>query len=225
MALEALLSIRDAATRFSEYDRDGDRALDLEEFLAMQPRKVRDTYSTDEIAVWFDEVANGKDRVTINDFFRWTLVSSTEVYGERSLRAAFKRWDRDKSGYLDSAEFDAAATELGFGTVAHELFVALDTNNSGAIRYEELADVLRKDAETTSRAAKEMLSTMIMTGAAVESEGTRQQCATGLDCSKWVFRAKTPATFREELQRLLRESGAHIVDIIKLFDVRSHVTP
>ena len=37
-----------------EYDLDGNQLLDFEEFLAMQPVKVRQTYSADEIKEWFN---------------------------------------------------------------------------------------------------------------------------------------------------------------------------
>ena len=47
-------STREQATRFAEFDQDGNQQLDFEEFLAMQPRKIRETHSAAEIRTWFE---------------------------------------------------------------------------------------------------------------------------------------------------------------------------
>ena len=53
-------SIQDSS-RFAEFDLDGNQKLDFEEFLAMQPKLVRESHSSAEIKKWFDGAdANGE---------------------------------------------------------------------------------------------------------------------------------------------------------------------
>ena len=120
------------ATRFAEYDLDGSMSLDFEEFLAMQPARIRETYSADEIRSWFNAAdTDGNGVLSINEFFCWSLNNASTKHGKKALEAAFRKYDRDKSGYLDSFEFKRAATDMGFGTVAHDLFKNFDVDQSG----------------------------------------------------------------------------------------------
>ena len=43
-----MASMKDDATQFAEFDADGNAALDFEEFLAMQPTKIREAHSVEE---------------------------------------------------------------------------------------------------------------------------------------------------------------------------------
>lgn len=49
-----VLSTQTAALRFDEADGDDSRALDFEEFVAMQPTKVRESHSEATFRKWFD---------------------------------------------------------------------------------------------------------------------------------------------------------------------------
>ena len=60
--------------RFAEADGDGSGALDWDEFLEMQPSRVRARHSDDEIRTWFEQAdVDGKGTVSIDEFFVWTL--------------------------------------------------------------------------------------------------------------------------------------------------------
>lgn len=200
------------ASRFAEYDLDGNQLLDFEEFLAMQPVKVRQTYSADEIKEWFNAAdTDGNGSLSINEFFRWSLSNASMKHGATALETAFRKYDRDGGGYLDSFEFEKAATDMGFGAVAHDLFKALDHDGSGSVTYLELIESLTaeapKDPET-----KKMLTALVWSF----DKDTKDEAR--IDTSGWVIRGKTVASVREELQTLLRESGGHVADIVRLFD-------
>ena len=71
--------------RFAEVD-DGDQELDFEEFLAMMPRLIRKTHSTEEIRVWFDSAdVDGSGLLSINEYFKWTLAMNATQHGSDAL--------------------------------------------------------------------------------------------------------------------------------------------
>ena len=140
-------AVRLESARFVEA-LDGDVALDFEEFYSFQPENVRQAHSSATIREWFDAACAGKERLTPNDFFHWSLSKAAQSAGANALREAFKRWDTDNSGYLDAAEFTQAAEEMGYGAVGHQLFRKLDADNSGAISHDELAEALLESSPT-----------------------------------------------------------------------------
>ena len=96
---------------FEGQDRDGNTRLTFEEFVAMQPRRVRDTHTLEEMQQWFvDADENGDGTLSINEFFKWSLGKSTAINGASILEQAFKRYDKNQGGSLDAFEFKAMAT-------------------------------------------------------------------------------------------------------------------
>ena len=70
------LDTKEAAMRFSEFDTNGDQELDFEEFYAMQPQRLREQFSVEEIRKWFDAAdADHNNVLSINEFFLWTISS------------------------------------------------------------------------------------------------------------------------------------------------------
>ena len=46
--------------------------LDFEEFVAVQPSRIRETHSEKEMRSWFDMAdENGNGTLSINEFFKW----------------------------------------------------------------------------------------------------------------------------------------------------------
>jgi len=122
------------ALRFAEADKDGDNALDWDEFLAMQPARIREQYRDEDIRQWFtsaDVDSNGS--VSINEFFMFTLQKES-LNGVEGLRALFQAYDKDGTGYIDMSEFQLIADDLGFGAASHEIFMELDDDNSGYVQ-------------------------------------------------------------------------------------------
>ena len=216
--------VRLDATQFAEHDVDGNVLLDFEEFYAMQMQneQIRKTRTLEEIREWFDVAGGGKDHLTANDFFRFSLSKAAAHAGGSALRESFKRWDRDKTGYLDAVEFGRAAQEMGFGAVAHTLFKTIDDDNSGAISYDELEATLIKSATGGTPGTRELVTSLVWKpasdGVAERASTERSRAAPALDVSLWKLTASDVPSLRAELQGHLVQSGAHVADVIKLFD-------
>ena len=109
----------------------------------MMPKHVREEHPASVIKQWFDLAdADGSGSISVNEFFLWTLGTSAIKYGVNSLKAAFEKYDRDKTGQLDLREFSRAADEMGFGLYANEIFAELDHDGGGSISYYEVAEAL-----------------------------------------------------------------------------------
>lgn len=85
---------------------------------------------------------NGNGKIEMDEYFIWTLdVASKQGCG---LETIFKKYDTSGEGMLDANEFSLAVEDLGFSaTFAHDLFVELDDDNSGAVSYTELTATLK----------------------------------------------------------------------------------
>ena len=95
--------------RFAEHDTDGNQELDFDEFYAMQPKHLLETFSTEQIRGWFDEAdRDGSGTLCINEFFMWSLQDASAQFGSKALQSAFERYDRDNTGQLDAMEFGKA---------------------------------------------------------------------------------------------------------------------
>ena len=59
---------------FSNFvDHDGEMKLDLEEFIEMQPIKIRETHTREQMQEWFNSAdGNGDGKLSINEFFTCT---------------------------------------------------------------------------------------------------------------------------------------------------------
>lgn len=201
------------AKRFAEYDADGNQALDFEEFLAMMPDRVRSNHSSEEIQQWFKMAdTSGDGTISVNEFFVWSLSNAAIKHGGTALRGAFEKYDRDGSGVLDAREFAAAATEMGFGTHAHEIFTVLDKDGSGCLSYSELADLLKANVPSDP-ATKQMITSL-----AWSTDVAQKAERSILDTSKWRISATDAESVQRELRTLLQQSGGHVADLLKLFD-------
>ena len=78
----------------------------------MQPRAIREQYSTDEIRTWFQQAdSDGNGSLSVNEFFRWSMANISSHFGDSALRVAFSHYDKDGTGSLDALEFAAACNE------------------------------------------------------------------------------------------------------------------
>lgn len=208
-------STTQAGQRFAEYDDDGSMSLDFEEFLAMQPRRIRESRTGAEIKAWFDAADLNHDmRLSVDEFFQFSMGNAAGKYGARALDLVFKRYDGDGSGVLDSREFVAVAEEMGFGASAASIFRNLDGDMSGGITYAELINKLQ-ETTPSDPATKALLMTMVWSVDEAKEE-ERQHALQA--AANWKLKGRDVAKVRIELQALLKHSGCHVADLLELFD-------
>jgi len=206
---------------FAENDVDGDQHLDYEEFLAMLPESIRSSCTPHQIRSWFNTVdADQSGAISINEFFMWTMANSAAMHGATALKSAFEHYDKDNKGTLDAEEFEALAQDLGFQSVAYDIFKALDGDTSGSLRYREMVPTLCDSSKVPADAlSKSLLLSLVY---AFDGGGLEVGLVCGQKCvdtSGWVIRGADAASIRKELQQLLSASGAHVVDLVKVFDI------
>lgn len=203
-------------TRFAEYDSDGNCKLDFEEFYAMQPARVRNEFTSAQIHEWFDAADLNTDGVlSINEFFRWSLMNASQKHGAAALEHAFTRYDKDGTGMLDALEFERVCKDMGYGAVAQGIFSGLDNDGSGAITYRELIESMTSNppADTTT---KQLLTALVYS---YDSEASAASLRKNkLDTTGWVIHGRDAPSVQRELQTLLRQSGGHVADLIAIFD-------
>lgn len=174
---------RKGTTRYCDYDADGVRRralnsrsadpssvttgmidipppqatpLDFEEWYAMMPSRVRNSYPAATTRKWFDAAertvpaAPSADHLSINDFFLWTLSDRATAYGTASLELAFAEYDKQpaymgRGGLLDREEFAVVCKAMGFAPHAAAIFKSLDKDGSGEIGYEELTEAIETE--------------------------------------------------------------------------------
>ena len=215
MKRQLTLDTQAAATRFAEHDTDCNQTLDFEEFLAIQPAIVRDRHSSEEIKAWFDAAdRDGNGVLSIDEFFLWSLSNASAKHGAATLAAVFERYDRDGSGYLDAHEFAAAASEMGFGAVAHQIFATLDKNVSGSVSYRELTEKLMQNVHMADAETKRLFTAMLWSW----DTGTKEESKSTLDTRRWHLKGDDAESVTTSLRAMLDESGGHVADLLRLFD-------
>lgn len=120
---------------------------------------------------------------------------------------------------LDFTEFNKVATKMGFGTSAHCIFKSLDHDNSGEISYMELIESFNT-APPKNTEVKQLCTSLMF--AFKEETTSTASCAPRLDTSGWTIKGRDVQTIRRELQSLLRDSGAHVGEVMALFDQDQH---
>ena len=210
---DALQATTMDAHRFAEFDTNGDQRIDLEEFIAMQPKRIRECYTSDEIAQWFDAAdTDGSGQLSPNEFFMWSLQSAAHTLGLSAIEEAFKKFDRDGTGELDFVEFKQACDEMGFSTVAREIFDDLDEDGGGAISYIEVIANLEGRAP-----AQDMTRDMLLSMTWTYQSSVREEALAVIDTSKWIIRGEDIETVQSELRRLFKETGRHVSDLMRVF--------
>ena len=65
---------REDIRHFVEADINGDRKLGLAEFIDMQPCRIKDRHSVEDIKTWFAAADMNRDgSIDVSDFFLWSI--------------------------------------------------------------------------------------------------------------------------------------------------------
>lgn len=185
------------------------------QFLALQPPQILQNFSEADIRWWFNSAdTNGNGTVSVNEFFTWSLRNASEKYGTNALEQAFGKYDKDNTGHLDRLEFTKAANDMGFGVMAETIFRSIDSDDSGTISYKELFRSL-SEAVPSDPTTKQMLNALMWTyNKPVDNAHARY-----IDTSGWEIKGNNATAVRIELLEHMRHSGAHVADLIRLFDI------
>ena len=206
----------EAATRFADFDRNGDMKLDWEEFLAIQIKVIREQYSLDEIRSWYDLAdVNGDGEISISEWFVWTLDNLADRFGVHSVERIFSKYDTDGSGVLDIAEFEWLAATNGFGAGASAIFRELDADDSGTVSYKEIVEQLRGRRSSLSSRSQQMLS-QVMWAAHADGDAVDEP---RIDTSDWRITARDVDGVCTQIKHLVEASGAPVADVLRLLDV------
>jgi len=159
---------REASLAFLEADANNDGKLTYVEFKDAIGRLRSRTGSIDTIDAkdeqalreLFDSIDGNKNGfVEMDEYFLWTIDMSTKQ--GCGLESLFKKYDTTGEGLLDANEFALAVEDLGFSaTFAHDLFVDLDDDNSGAVSYSEITQTLKARVGELGADSKKLLTSL-----------------------------------------------------------------
>ena len=199
--------IRDArhhVARFADFAiLDGDASslspAEYQAFASLLGAPIGDSLRAFEFVV---TDANNDGLLGIAEFFAWSLSHAYAKYGAKALDSTFSRYDTDDSGSLDSFELDKVCTEMGFGAASLEIFESLDKDGNNAVSYREIVEALR---------TREALQKWDF------SQAPPQPGV--VDTTNWVIESSSdPEAVLAELLQLLRDSGANVCELVKIFD-------
>ena len=92
-------------TRFAERDTEGSRILTYQKFVALMPRKMRRTYSDEQLLSWAAAADfDGDGVISAVDYWKWSLGEAAAIHGSEEMKAQFEKCDSDGSGVLDALE-------------------------------------------------------------------------------------------------------------------------
>ena len=199
---------------FRSADGNRDQELSFEEWVKMLPRQTKQLYSEVQLReryTMLDTDDNGV--ITWDEYFLFSLQEAVQRSG-LGMSAIFKKYDTNRNGELDQAEFQAAARELGMGDRAAVIFSQLSrrSGRSGdVIDYVALMTDARAIRSRDADVKAFMLALML---------DEKAEDSAGLDTSSWGgFTAVDCASFRHELTALLESHQASLAEIFRAVDV------
>lgn len=149
---------------------------------------------------------DGSGTISMDEYFLFALSIAAQQTGS-GIEAIFRKYDKSGEGSLDASEFSRAVEDMGFGSIAHELFLELDRDESGSVSYGELIKLLQERTSSVGRECKRFLTALAFDRASGDGTGVE------LDTSKWKLEVSSADELREKLQAYLLETSARVSDL------------
>lgn len=109
------------------------------------------------------------------------------------------------------------ATELGVGAGAAAIFAELDDNGSGTVTYSELAEALAQRQARLSTETQQLLAHSMWGSTAAPDAA--ENAAPKVDTRGFKISARDVAGVKQQMQQQVAASGAHVADVLRLFDM------
>ena len=122
---------------------------------------------------------------------------------QATFQSLFQELDKDRSGFIDTTEFETAMQRLGMELSRPELrevLGVLDVNQDGKIEYKELAHTLKQHARATKAAGNRPASPT------APAEGSP-----GMDAKKAAAKSQLQLELEEMRQKAIAEARAAAV--------------
>eukprot|EP00900_Chrysochromulina_parva_P015581 jgi/Chrpa1/24023/Chrysochromulina_OHIO_Genome00006235-RA len=214
---------REASLAFLEADANNDGKLTYVEFKDAIGRLRSRTGSIDTIDAkdeqafreLFDSIDGNKNGfVEMDEYFLWTIDMSTKQ--GCGLESLFKKYDTTGEGLLDANEFALAVEDLGFSaTFAHDLFVDLDDDNSGAVSYSEITQTLKARVGELGADSKKLLTSLAFHDSHAWNAAQKALKATQASTAS-ELKGPDAESLRKQLQELLAANAMRDSDLYNL---------
>ena len=213
---EVKAAMRRAAMEFESANIKNDGVLDAQQFSAMMRARIGNPDLSDEqLAEWFNSLTRDNDQLSLDEFFCFCMFDIAEEIG--GVAVVFETYDADDSGLLSTKEFSKAIEEMGFGPATEQLLEQFDCDRSGFLSYGEIIQSVRdlyKDP-----AFKSLCQAITRDDEPAQSRvSLMSQKASKAARRKNPARLKTPEAVRRELEKLLKENAARVMDLFREMD-------
>jgi len=138
---------------FDYFDKDGSGSISSDELLQVM-RAMGQNPTEDELLNLVMEVdIDGNGTIDFPEFLDMMKKKATEVDEEADLREAFKLFDRNRDGFIDTRELKKVTGMLGTMLTKEELeefMKEADVDGNGKLDYDEFTKMLLSTPEDKS---------------------------------------------------------------------------
>jgi len=130
---------------FDEFDKDGSGTISTKELLLVM-RSIGQNPTEDEILeLVMESDLNGDGTIDFEEFAEMMKKKSSETDQTEGLKEAFKIFDRNKNGYIETVELKNVLNMMGQSLTDEEFEMfwrEADLNNDGKLDYDEFIKIM-----------------------------------------------------------------------------------